>query len=514
MLKVEDVHGITDFCRVLGHSAREAARVFQRSRNSVAKVLTEGVEGFRHSEVRRREPRVLLAEHQRYIDDVLVGREGGVQWGKQKHNGLSIANHLRTQLGYAGSVSQVRRYVQRRRGELGVLRGEVALDRVKEPTGLCECDWTEVKIYLGSVLTSIWLFVMRFRFSGALFVRGYRAMDIESLLDGLQRGFESFGGVPAIQLDNQKAAVAKLLKGRARTETKPFAAFRAHHGFRAQYTMRSSPDENGTVEATMGPVARWLVPIPSVARMADLNGYLAGCCERYMRHQIRDRSGLVGENFAVERNLLIPLPARRYDTGKEQRVVANDQSRFRYRDVWYSVPLAYRGREVVAWGYAEELVVRGDGRQIARHARGFEKGQMVLDPLHYLPILRTKPHELDHARTFRNWTLPLVYERFRRELERRDNGNGLRQYVEVLGLLQDFPQTELTAALRRAAACQSFSAEAVRFYLRLRERAADAPVLQTHSRWGLPDVQLGHTDLSRYETLVNKESDHGINAVA
>ena len=47
----------------------------------------------------------------------------------------------------------------------------------------------------------IWLFVMRFRFSGALFVRGYRAMDIESLLDGLQRGFESFGGVPAIQLD-------------------------------------------------------------------------------------------------------------------------------------------------------------------------------------------------------------------------------------------------------------------------------------------------------------------------
>jgi hypothetical protein len=126
---------------------------------------------------------------------------------------------------------------------------------------------------------------------------------------------------------------------------------------------------------------------------------------------------------------------------------------------------------------------------------------MVLDPLHYLPILRTKPHELDHARTFRNWALPLIYERFRHELERRHNGDGLRQYVEVLGLLQDFPQAELTAALRRAAACQSFSAETVRFYLRLKERSEQAPALPPCSRWGMAGVELGRADLSRYESL-------------
>jgi hypothetical protein len=503
MLKVDDVQAITGYCRALGNSARKAARVFRHSRNTIARVLKEGVEGLRSGEVRRRKPQVLLEEHQRYIDDVLLGREGGAVWGKQKHNGLSIANLLREHRAYAGSVSQVRRYIQRRRGELGLLpRGEVTLDRVKEPTGLCEADWTEVKIYLDGVFTTIWLLVVRLRFSGAHYVRAYRATDTECLLDGLQRAFEWFEGVPTVvQMDNMTVAVSKVLKGRSRQECRLYAAFRAHYGYRSQYTMVASPDENGTVEATMGPVARWLVPIPSVARMADLNGYLAGCCERYMRHQIRDRTGLVGENFAVEKNLLIPLPARRYDTGKEQRVIANDQSRFRYRDVWYSVPLAYRGRELVAWGYAEELVVRGDGRQLARHARGFEKGQMVLDPLHYLPILRTKPHELDHALTFRNWTLPLVYERFRQELERRHNGNGLRQYVEVLGLLQDFPQAELTAALRRAAACQSFSAETVRFYLRLKERSQQAPALPPCSRWGLAGVELGRADLSRYESL-------------
>jgi transposase len=501
MLKVEDVQGITEYCRVQGHSVRQAARVFQRSRNTITKVLNEGVDGFRHTEVWRREPRVLLPDHQHYIDAVLQGREGGLQLGKQKHNGLIIANHLRTQLNYTGSVSQVRRYIQRRRGELGVLRGEVSLDRVKEPTGLCEADWTEVKIYLAGVLTTIWLFVMRFRFSGALFVRGYRAIDTESLLDGLQRGFEAFGGVPTVQLDNQKAAVAKLLKGRERKETTLFAAFRAHHGFRAQFTMRSSPDENGAVEATMGPAARWLVPIPAVARMADLNAHLAGCCERYLNHQIRDRDGLVGANFAIEKNVLIPLPTRRYDAGKEQRVIVDDQSRFRYRDVWYSVPLAYRGREVVAWGYAEEIAARCDGRQIARHPRGFGKGEMVLDPLHYLPALRAKPHQLDHAAAFQNWSLPLIYERFREELTLRHNGNGLRHYVEVLSLLREFPQRDVTAAMRRAAACKSFSLEAVRFYVRLGERAGDTAVLETAGRWGLPQQVWESADLSRYESL-------------
>ena len=515
MLKVEDVHGITDYVRVLGHSAREASRVFQRSRNTVSKVLEEGVEGFRHDEVRRRRPRVLLSEHRTWIDDVLQGRAGGLQWGKQKHNGLTITNHLREDLGYRGSVSQVRRYIQQRRGELGLLAGEVSLDRVKEPSGLCEADWTQVKIYLAGVLRTIHLFVMRFRFSGALFVRGYRAMDIECLLDGLQRGFEHFEGIPTVQMDNQKAAVAKVLRGRSRKETSAFAAFRAHYGFRSQYTMRSSPDENGAVEATMGPAARWLVPIPSFARMADLNGYLEGCCERYMRHQIRDRSGLVGENFALEKPLLIPLPPRRYDAARQQRVKANEQSRFRYRDVWYSVPVAYRGREVTAFGYAEEVRVRCEGRQIARHDRGFEKGQKVLDPLHYLPVLKRKPHLLDHAEAFHKWSLPLVYERFREELARRHNGDGLRQYIEVISLLRDFPQKEVSAALRRASACQSFSPDAVRFYLRLRERAREFPALESTSRWGLPHLELGRPDLSRYESLAREEGHNdGIESVA
>lgn len=502
MLKVEDVQAITNYCRELGKSARQAAQVFRRSRNTIARVLKEGAAGLLPGAARRRKPQVLLDEHQRFVDAVLLGREGGPVFGKQKHNGISITNLLRTCRGYTGSVSQVRRYIQRRRGELGLFpRGDVTLDRVKEATGLCEADWTEVKIYLNGVFTTIWLLVVRFRFSGAHFVRGYRATDTECLLDGLQRAFDWFGGVPSVlQMDNMTVAISKVLKGRSRQECKLYAAFRAHYGYRSQYTMVSCPDENGTVEATMGPVARWLVPIPCVTRMADLNAHLVGCCERYLQHQIRDRTGLVGVNFAVEKNLLMPLPTRRYDTGREVRAGINGQSRFMYREVWYSVPVAYRRREVVVRGYAEEVTAHCEGREIARHVRGFQKGELVLDPMHYLPVLQRKPHALDHAAAFLRWDLPLIYERFRRELEQR-SADGLREYVEVLGMLRQFSQQEVTAALRRSAANRTFSAQAVLFHLRLSERRQDAPALETTDRWNLPQIEIARPDLARYEAL-------------
>jgi hypothetical protein len=67
--------------------------------------------------------------------------------------------------------------------------------------------------------------------------------------------------------------------------------------------------------------------------------------------------------------------------------------------------------------------------------------------------------------------------------------------------MRQFSQRALTAALRRAAANQAFSAEAVRFYLRLGERRADVPALETADRWGLPRVEIPRPDLARYEAL-------------
>ncbi len=94
MLKVDDVQAIIDYCRVQGHSGRKASEVFRRARNTISRVLKEGAEGIRGG-FHKRSPKVLLAEHRELIDDILLGREGGLVWGKQKHNGLSITNRKR-----------------------------------------------------------------------------------------------------------------------------------------------------------------------------------------------------------------------------------------------------------------------------------------------------------------------------------------------------------------------------------------------------------------------------------
>jgi len=94
-----------------------------------------------------------------------------------------------------------------------------------------------------------------------------------------------------------------------------------------------------------------------------------------------------------------------------------------------------------------------------------------------------------------------VYERFREELARRSEGDGLREYVEILSLLSSFPQKTVTAALRRAAAAQTYNPEVVRFFIRLQERAADTPPLKAKENWGVPMGTLPPLDLSRYNAL-------------
>jgi hypothetical protein len=48
----------------------------------------------------------------------------------------------------------------------------------------------------------------------------------------------------------------------------------------------------------------------------------------------------------------------------------------------YSVPFAWVGRQVEVLGTHAHVVVRGEGEEIARHARG-TRARLLLDPAHY-----------------------------------------------------------------------------------------------------------------------------------
>jgi len=65
-------------------------------------------------------------------------------------------------------------------------------------------------------------------------------------------------------------------------------------------------------------------------------------------------------------------------------------------------------------------------------------------------LLETKPGALDQARPLRGWTLPECFALLRRRLEGEDGGEGTREYIRVLRMLERHPLPVLRAAVGAA----------------------------------------------------------------
>ena len=91
--------------------------------------------------------------------------------------------------------------------------------------------------------------------------------------------FEHFGGVPGrIRYDNLKPAVVRVLQGRDRVESERFIALRSHYGFDSFFCRPGveGAHEKGGVEGEIGRFRRrHLVPVPTVASLAELNELIA-----------------------------------------------------------------------------------------------------------------------------------------------------------------------------------------------------------------------------------------------
>ena len=114
------------------------------------------------------------------------------------------------------------------------------------------------------------------------------------------------------------------------------------------------------------------------------------------------------------------------------------------------MPVAYAHHEVQIRGYVHEVVVGCGAEVIARHARSYEKADMVFDPMHYLQLLERKVGALDQAAPMRGWDLPGEFATIHRLLEARMGKAGKREYVQVLRLLETFEMDHVHGAIRQA----------------------------------------------------------------
>jgi len=482
-------------CHVEGLSEREAARRFGLARETVRKML-------RHSEppgYRRRQPvkRPKLDPFTAIIDRIL--EEDRTVHRKQRHTAKRIFERLRDEHGFTGKQTIVKDYVRERRRRLR----EMFVPLI-HPPGHAQADFGEADAIIAGVERRIHFFVMTFPHSDACFVVAYPSATTEAWLDGHNRAFAFFGGVPqSILYDNDKCLVARILPDGTRQRTRSFSGLLSHYLFTDRYGRPGKGNDKGNVEGVVGLARRnYMTPRPRFASFDAFNADLEERCLERQSDVLRGHRESIGERLKRDREALMVLPPAPFDACDKQATRVNSLSLVRYRTNDYSVPVAYGHQEVWIRGYVHEVVIGCGAEVIARHSRSYEREDMVFDPVHYLPLLEQKIAALDQAAPLAGWDLPEAFATLRRLLEARMGKAGKREYVQVLRLLESFDLRALHGAVREALRLGAIGYDAVKHLLLCRiERRP--PKLDLDVYPYLPRAKVATTAAASYLSLLN-----------
>lgn len=403
---------------------------------------------------------------------------------KQRHTARRIWQRLGAEHGAVVSEVTVSRYVRRRRVELGLTAPvEVMVPQEHEPGAEGEADFGEFYAEIRGVLTKCHLFVLRLSASGKGASTAFLSEGQEAFLEGHVRAFERLGGAPArIRYDNLTSAVVRVLRGRGRQETERFIALRSHYGFDSFFCRpgQEGSHEKGGVEGEIGRFRRrYLVPVPKVDSLAELNELIAAADEADNARFLAGRSCDVGTAFAAEQSVLAPLPAEPFETRLVLTPRVDRHARINVRRCQYSVPASLVGRRVRVLLGASELVIFDGRRQVACHQRSNRRGSMTLVLDHYLEVLARKPGALPGATALAQARASGVFTAEHEAFwsaARDAHGDtaGTRELVEVLLLHRRHSHAEVTAGITAALSAGAVRADVVAVEVRRLAQARSA----------------------------------------
>jgi hypothetical protein len=140
---------------------------------------------------------------------------------------------------------------------------------------------------------------------------------------------------------------------------------------------------------------------------------------------------------------------------------------------------------------------------VAEHSRSWGKEGVFFNCLHYLPLLERKPGSLDHALPLADLNLPECFETLRGRLEREAEreGDGTREYIRVLRLLEEHSMAKVACAVEKGLRVGAHSRDAIAQFL-------IPPPCWRHSTFRLDGrehlcwVQVARPDISAYGSLL------------
>jgi transposase len=420
---------------------------------------------------------------------------------KQRHTAKRIYERIK-EMGYGGGYTQVKESVR----EIRRHNKEVFMPLDHRP-GEGQVDFGYALARVGGVLRKVAFFVMVLPFSDAFFVMAFERECTESYWEGHAQAFEFFGGVPQrISYDNSKVLVSKVLGSHERKLTDGFLQLQSHYLFREHFCRVARPNEKGVVEGVVKFTRlNFFVPVPQVSDLDQLNRKLAERCRNDLERHVRGHKGTKSELLVEDRKTFISLPPLSFDACRKQPTRANSLSLVRFDDNDYSVPVCCAHREILIKGYVDRVVLCHGPKVVAEHKRSWGKEEIVYDYLHYLPLLEQKPGSLDYARPLAGLDLPECFDTLRRRLQGQEEkkGAGIREFIRVLRLLEDYPMVRLRIAVEKALQIHAHSRDAVLQFLVPRFSWRNTTFL-LEGRQHLRLVKAAKPDLSAYQNLLSQ----------
>jgi transposase len=366
----------------------EIAREMHLSRNTVKKLLR--AEPGEPKYCRSHQPRPQLGAYVEALETLLATDSRLPK--SQRRTARRLFAELQL-AGYQGAYDSVQRHVK----QWCALRPNprsVFIPLVFAPGEAYQFDWSHEQVELAGLPQTVKVAHFRLCHSRMPFVVAYPRETQEMVFDAPAKAFAFWGGVPERGIiDNFKAAVDTVYRGKSRQFNRRFLALRSHYLVEPVACTPAAGWEKGQVENQVGNVREWwFTPRPSVPSLAVLNEWLQARCLELARTRAHPEQSerTLGEVFEAERAALrsITVP---FDGYAEHDSQVTSTSLIHYDRNRYSVECGYVGQIVTVRAYADRVVVWAEGRVIAEHGRRFGRNQVVYEPWPYLAALQVKP---------------------------------------------------------------------------------------------------------------------------
>ena len=289
-------------------------------------------------------------------------------------------------LGFGGGYLQVQRHVKPRRDE----RRWATVATIRFETGpgeQAQVDFGQLRVWIGERPETVHLFVFTLGYSRRCFAYGYPHERLPVLLDGHERAFRHFGGVPlACLYDNPRTQVLGRTAGAVRWHA-VFEDFARYYGFTPRACQPYRPQTKGKVESGVKYVKRNALAGRRFASWEEVNAWLETWCCTVADTRVHGTTHARPlDRFAAEG--LTPLGQRpAYCYARVQTRIVPPDALVAIAASRYSVPVRYVGRTVSVQETATHYEIFAGAESVARHAKA-GRHAVVMDRAHYAGLLR------------------------------------------------------------------------------------------------------------------------------